>query len=80
MGYSRLGQPKTNLAKRVETNDRNFVRQSPRRTRPEGQRVFYGPFDPALSPDGRKLSYTYYYVSKGTAPGCTPQVWKPQRW
>ena len=41
-------------------------------TRPEGQRVFYGPFDPALSPSGRRLAYTYYYVGKGSAPGCTP--------
>jgi hypothetical protein len=41
-------------------------------TRPEGHRVFYGPYDPALSPDGRRLAYTYYYVGKGTAPGCLP--------
>lgn len=41
-------------------------------TRPEGQRVFYGPFDPAVSPNGRRLSYTYYYVGKGSAPGCAP--------
>ncbi|MDX8150395.1 hypothetical protein SK069_02215 [Patulibacter brassicae] len=41
-------------------------------TRPEGERVFYGPFDPAVSPNGRRLSYTYYYVGKGTAPGCRP--------
>lgn len=40
--------------------------------RPAAERVFHGPFDPALSPDGRRLAYTYYYVGKGSAPGCTP--------
>lgn len=41
-------------------------------TRPEGDRVFYGPFDPAISPNGQRLAYTYYYVGKGSRPGCTP--------
>ena len=29
-------------------------------TRPAGQRQFFGPFDPAISPDGTKVAYTYY--------------------
>lgn len=40
--------------------------------RPEGERVFYGPFDPAISPNGRRVAYTYYSVGKGSAPGCRP--------
>jgi WD40-like Beta Propeller Repeat len=39
---------------------------------------FIGPFDPAISPDGRKVAYTYnwqyYYTEPGcTGPGCTYQ-------
>ena len=29
-------------------------------TRPAGSKKFYGPFDPAISPDGTKVAYTYY--------------------
>jgi hypothetical protein len=41
-------------------------------TRPAGSRVFYGPFDPALSPDGTKLAYTYYYMTQSQNPTCFP--------
>ncbi len=41
-------------------------------TRPPGQRVFYGPFDPAISPDGSKVSYTYYYMTQSQNPTCYP--------
>ncbi len=41
-------------------------------TRPAGQRVFYGPFDPAISPDGTKVAYTYYYMTQSQNPGCFP--------
>lgn len=41
-------------------------------TRPPGQKSFYGPFDPAISPDGSKLAYAFYYVSVGQNPGCYP--------
>src|SRR5919107_2993512 len=30
-------------------------------TRPPGAKAFHGPFDPAISPDGSRLAYTYYY-------------------
>ena len=29
-------------------------------TRPAPAKTFYGPFDPAISPDGKKVAYTYY--------------------
>ena len=41
-------------------------------TRPPGQKSFYGPYDPAISPDGSKLAYSFYYVSVGQNPGCYP--------
>jgi WD40 repeat protein len=41
-------------------------------TRPAGQRVFYGPFDPAISPDGAKVAYTYYYMTQSQSPTCFP--------
>ena len=41
-------------------------------TRPIGSKAFWGPFDPALSPDGSKVAYTYHYVGNGAAPGCEP--------
>src|SRR5215471_10044085 len=41
-------------------------------TRPIGQKAFWGPYDPAISPGGDKVAYTYYYVSNGGAPGCYP--------
>jgi hypothetical protein len=41
-------------------------------TRPPGSRVFYGPFDPAISPDGSKVAYTYYYMTQSESPTCFP--------
>jgi hypothetical protein len=41
-------------------------------TRPAGSRVFYGPFDPAISPDGSKVAYTYYYMTQSQSPTCFP--------
>lgn len=41
-------------------------------TRPPGQKAFYGPLDPAISPDGQKVAYSFYYVSVSQNPGCFP--------
>jgi WD40 repeat protein len=41
-------------------------------TRQNGFKAFYGPFDPALSPDGSKLAYTYYYRGVSQDPNCFP--------
>jgi hypothetical protein len=41
-------------------------------TRPAGSRVFFGPFDPALSPDGTKVAYVYYYMTQSQNPTCFP--------
>jgi hypothetical protein len=41
-------------------------------TRPAGSRQFWGPFDPAISPDGTKVAYTYYWLSQTTTPDCFP--------
>src|SRR5215207_1730611 len=41
-------------------------------TRPPGAKAFFGPFDPAISPDGSKLAYTYYYRGVSQDPGCFP--------
>ena len=41
-------------------------------TRPPGQKAFHGPFEPAISPSGDKLAYTYYYIGNSSAPGCYP--------
>ncbi len=41
-------------------------------TRQQGFKAFYGPFDPALSPDGSKLAYTYYYKGVSQDPSCFP--------
>jgi hypothetical protein len=40
--------------------------------RPPGQRTFHGPFDPAMSPDGTKVAYTYYYMTTSQNPTCFP--------
>src|SRR4051812_38517783 len=40
--------------------------------RDAGSRTFYGPFDPAISPGGTKLAYTYYYNTQGTSATCSP--------
>jgi WD40-like Beta Propeller Repeat len=34
--------------------------------------TFAGPFDPAISPDGTKVAYSYMSTSVWTDPGCTP--------
>lgn len=34
--------------------------------------VFEGPFDPAISPDGTKVAYSYLSTTVWTDPGCTP--------
>jgi WD40 repeat protein len=41
-------------------------------TRPAGARVFFGPFDPAISPDGSKVAYTWYYMTQTQDPNCFP--------
>src|SRR4051794_39947821 len=41
-------------------------------TRPAGSRTFFGPFDPAISPDGTKVAYTYYYMTQSQNPTCFP--------
>jgi hypothetical protein len=41
-------------------------------TRPAPSKTFYGPFDPAISPDGTKVAYTYYYMTQSQNPGCLP--------
>jgi hypothetical protein len=41
-------------------------------TRANGFKAFYGPFDPAISPDGSKLAYTYYYRGVSQDNSCFP--------
>jgi hypothetical protein len=41
-------------------------------TRPPGAKAFFGPFDPAISPDGSRLAYTYYYKGVSQDTGCYP--------
>ncbi len=41
-------------------------------TRPPGQKSFYGPFEPVISPNGQRVAYTYYYVSISQNPTCYP--------
>jgi len=41
-------------------------------TRPAPAKTFYGPYDPAISPDGKKVAYTYYYMTQSQNPGCYP--------
>ncbi len=41
-------------------------------TRPAPSKTFYGPFDPAISPDGTKVAYTYYYMTQSQNPACFP--------
>jgi hypothetical protein len=41
-------------------------------TSPAPERTFYGPFDPAISPDGTKVAYTYYYMSQSQDNTCFP--------
>jgi hypothetical protein len=39
---------------------------------PAGQKSFWGPYNPALSPDGTKVAYTYYWLSQTATPACFP--------
>ncbi len=41
-------------------------------TRPAPAKTFYGPFDPAISPDGTKVAYTYHYMTQSQSPTCLP--------
>src|SRR6478735_2702811 len=41
-------------------------------TRPAPAKTFYGPYDPAISPDGRKVAYTYYYMTQSQSGTCFP--------
>lgn len=41
-------------------------------TRPAPSKQFYGPFDPAISPDGTKVAYTYYWMTQSQNPNCYP--------
>jgi hypothetical protein len=41
-------------------------------TRPAPSKAFYGPFEPAISPDGTKVAYTYYYMTQSQSPTCFP--------
>ena len=40
--------------------------------RPAPAKTFYGPFDPAISPDGTKVAYSYYYMTQSQNPSCYP--------
>ena len=39
---------------------------------PAGQKSFWGPYNPAISPDGTKVAYTYYWLSQTATPTCYP--------
>src|SRR3954447_15053136 len=41
-------------------------------TRPAPAKTFYGPYDPAISPDGTKVAYTYYYMTQSQDSTCYP--------
>src|SRR5262245_8050589 len=41
-------------------------------TRPAPAKTFYGPYDPAISPDGTKVAYTYYYMTQSQDNTCFP--------
>jgi hypothetical protein len=41
-------------------------------TRDAPAKQFYGPFEPAISPDGTKVAYTYYWLSQSQSPTCFP--------
>jgi hypothetical protein len=43
-------------------------------TRPAPAKTFYGPYQPAISPVGSKVAYTYYYMTQSQAPGCLPPM------
>src|SRR3954453_21630292 len=39
---------------------------------PEGEKSFCSPYNPAISPDGTKVAYTYYWLSQTATPTCFP--------
>ncbi|MCW3039165.1 MAG: hypothetical protein JWM31_1070, partial [Solirubrobacterales bacterium] len=41
-------------------------------TRPAGSRTFFGPFDPAISPDGSKVAYDWFYMTQSQTSTCYP--------
>src|SRR3954463_12124113 len=41
-------------------------------TRPAPTKTFYGPYEPAISPDGTKVAYTYYYMTQSQNSPCFP--------
>ena len=41
-------------------------------TRPAPAKMFYGPFDPAISPDGTRVAYSYYYMTPSQNSSCFP--------
>ena len=41
--------------------------------------AFRGPFDPAISPDGKRVAYSYYWQYTGYGPGCQPPYCSLQR-
>lgn len=43
-------------------------------TRPAPAKTFYGPFDPAISPDGTKVAYTFHYMTQSQSPTCFPPM------
>src|SRR3954469_1330955 len=41
-------------------------------TRPAPAKALYGPYGPAISPDGTKVAYTYYYMTQSQSNTCFP--------
>ena len=37
-------------------------------TRPAPSKQFYGPFDPAISPDGKKVAYSFFWMTQSQRP------------
>ena len=48
------------------------LRHARLRHAPGRRQAFWGPYDPAISPDGTKVAYTYYWLSQTTTPDCFP--------
>lgn len=43
-------------------------------TRTPPAKVFWGPYDPAISPDGTRVAYTYYYLTQSQTSTCYPPL------
>jgi WD40-like Beta Propeller Repeat len=41
-------------------------------TRPAPAKQFYGPYDPAISPDGKKVAYSFFWMTQSQSPTCFP--------